>query len=138
MGIELRIGTKKLQKIGKASLKIDRSNDAVAHLYNPTHPGIIRFIKQTVAAAQEANISVSVCGEMAAEPLLVPLLLGLGINELSTSAPLIPQVKYLIRRLKYSDCQPLAEKALKSHYSSEIEEACAVMLATVAPELTQQ
>ena len=91
------------------SLAVDRTNDRIAHLYNPTHPGIIRSIRQVVIAAREAGVHVGICGEMAGEPDFVPLLLGLGIDELSASAPLIPQVKFLIRRLKFSEAKALAD-----------------------------
>ena len=117
------------------SLAVDRTNDKIAHLYNPTHPGIIRSIRQVIVAAHKAGIHVGICGEMAGEPDFVPLLLGLGVDELSASAPLIPQVKYLIRRLKIEESRALAEQALTMQYSHEILEASRALMQRVAPEI---
>ena len=119
------------------SLAVDRTNDKIAHLYNPTHPGIIRSIRQVIIAAHKAGIHVGVCGEMAGEPDFVPLLLGLGVDELSASAPLIPQVKYLIRRLKIEETKKLAEEALSMRYSQEILEASKSLVQRVAPEILE-
>ena len=119
------------------SLAVDRTNDCIAHLYNPTHPGIIRSIRQVVIAAREAGVHVGICGEMAGEPDFVPLLLGLGIDELSASAPLIPQVKFLIRRLKFSEAKALADEALNMRYSHEILEASKALVQRVAPEISE-
>ncbi|HXP59727.1 MAG TPA: phosphoenolpyruvate--protein phosphotransferase, partial [Dongiaceae bacterium] len=80
-------------------LAVDRMNEKIAHLYEPTHPAILHLIKGTVDAAHNHRIWVSVCGEMASDPVLVPLLLGLGVDELSVTAALVPPVKFIIRRL---------------------------------------
>ena len=95
------------------SLAVDRMNEKIAHLYEPTHPAILRLIKITVDAARSNKIRVSVCGEMAGDPVLAPLLLGLGVDELSAAPPLVPQVKFLIRRLKMTEARELAEFALE-------------------------
>jgi len=102
------------------TLAVDRMNEKVAHLYEPTHPAILRLIKATVDAAHKNNIWVGVCGEMAGDPALTPLLLGLGVDELSATPSLVPPVKYLIRRLKINEARELAEFALNSESSSEI------------------
>ena len=94
------------------SLAVDRLNEKIAHLYEPAHPAILSLIKMTVDAARRQGISVTVCGEMAGDPVYVPLLLGLGVHELSASPPSIPQLKFLIRRLKMSEARELAEFAL--------------------------
>ena len=79
------------------SLAVDRTNEKIAHLYDPTHPAIVRLIKLTVDAAHQVGNWVGVCGEMAGDPVLVPLLLGLGVDELSVAPPTVPQIKFLIR-----------------------------------------
>ncbi|HEY5911835.1 MAG TPA: phosphoenolpyruvate--protein phosphotransferase [Verrucomicrobiae bacterium] len=117
------------------SLAVDRMNEKIAHLYEPTHPAIVRLLKATVEAAHTHQIKVSVCGEMASDPTLTPLLLGLGIDELSAAPPLIPAVKFLVRRLKLSDARDLAGFALQCESASEILARCQELARQVAPEL---
>jgi phosphotransferase system enzyme I (PtsI) len=93
-------------------LAIDRVNDRIAHLYEPTHPAILRMLKQVVEQAHLANIKVAVCGEMAGDPVFASLLLGLGVDELSMSPTLLPAVKYLVRAMKLSDAKALVAEAL--------------------------
>ena len=120
------------------SLAVDRMNEKIAHLYEPTHPAIVRLIKSTVDAAHRHNIPVSVCGEMASDPVLAPLLLGLGIDELSASLPLIPQVKFLIRRLKMEEAKQLAAFALESESAAEILARCQELAQQIAPGLFEE
>jgi len=117
------------------SLAVDRMNEKIAHLYEPTHPAIIRLIKSTVEAAHAHEVWVSVCGEMAGEPVLVPLLLGLGVDELSAAPGLIAPIKYLARRLKMADCRKLAEFALDSESPTEILGHCTELARRAAPIL---
>ncbi len=117
------------------TLAVDRLNERIAHLYQPTHPAILRLIKTTVDAAHNAGIWVGVCGEMAGDPALVPLLLGLGIDEFSCAAPLIPQVKFLLRRLKLSEAQRLANEALECEDGVEILTRSQKLAKEVAPSL---
>jgi phosphotransferase system enzyme I (PtsI) len=93
-------------------LAIDRVNDRIAHLYEPTHPAVLRMLKHIIDQAHNAKIRVSVCGEMAGDPVFAPLLLGLGADELSMSSTLLPAVKYLVRAMKLSDAKELVEEAL--------------------------
>lgn len=102
------------------TIAVDRINDQIAHLYRPTHPSILRLIRMTVDAARAHNIWVGVCGEMAGDILLTPLLLGLGIEELSTSPSLVPRVKKAIQSLDLPACQELVGKALGAKTSDEI------------------
>jgi phosphotransferase system enzyme I (PtsI) len=92
---------------------IDRGNNRIAHLYDPTHPVVLRVLKQIVDAGHAHKIKVCVCGEMAGDSLYVPLLLGLGVDELSMTPTLLPSVKFVIRAMKMSDAQALAAEALK-------------------------
>ncbi|CAM2832106.1 phosphoenolpyruvate--protein phosphotransferase [Rariglobus hedericola] len=105
-------------------LAVDRVNNRIAHLYEPTHPAVIRMLKLVVDEAHKNKIKVSVCGEMAGDSVYAPLLLGLGVDELSMTPPLIPAVKYLIRSMKLSDSQKLAEDALKLTSAKEIFTLC--------------
>jgi len=117
------------------TLAVDRMNEKIAHLYEPTHPAIVRLIKATVDAARRNKILVSICGEMAGDPVLTPLLLGLGIDELSVAPPIVPQIKFMIRRLKLSEAQALAEFALNSESGSEILARCQDLARQAAPSL---
>ncbi|MDB6113709.1 MAG: ptsI [Lacunisphaera sp.] len=93
-------------------LAIDRGNNRIAHLYDPAHPAVLRVLKHIVDAGHAKNLKVGVCGEMAGDAIYVPLLLGLGVDELSMTPPLLPSVKFLIRAMKMSDAQQLAKDAL--------------------------
>lgn len=117
------------------SLAVDRMNEKIAHLYEPTHPAIVRLIKMTVDAGRAHNIPVSVCGEMAGDPVLAPLLLGLGVTELSVAPSLLPSVKFLIRRLKMTEAVELADFALRSESAAEILARCQELSRNIAPSL---
>ncbi len=117
------------------SLAVDRMNEKIAHLYEPTHPAIVRLIKMIVDAAHNHGVRVSVCGEMAGDPALTPLLLGLGVDELSAAPPLVPQVKFIIRRLKLVEAKALASFALKCEAAAEIQAHCQDLARQIAPSL---
>ncbi len=93
-------------------LAIDRGNNRIAHLYDPSHPAVIRVLRQIVDAGHAHGLKVSVCGEMAGDPVYTPLLLGLGVDELSMSPTLLPAVKFLVRAMKMTDARKLAADAL--------------------------
>jgi phosphoenolpyruvate-protein phosphotransferase (PTS system enzyme I) len=120
------------------SLAVDRLNEKIAHLYEPSHPAILSLIKMTVDAAHQQGIHVSVCGEMAGDPIYVPLLLGLGVDELSAAPPSIPQVKFLIRRLRMTEARELAEFGLTCESGAEITERCKALAEQVAPSLFEE
>ena len=105
-------------------IAIDRVNDRTAHLYEPSHPAVLRLIAEVVEKAHAAGIKVSICGEMAGDPLFVPLLVGLGVDELSMTPPLLPAAKFLIRRMSLAAAQDLAQEALSMNVGSEIEQRC--------------
>jgi phosphotransferase system enzyme I (PtsI) len=117
------------------SLAVDRMNEKIAHLYEPTHPAIVRLIKATVDAAHRHKVWVSVCGEMASDPVLAPLLLGLGVDELSSAPPLISPVKFLIRRLKITEANDLADFALQCESAADILARCQELARQIAPSL---
>jgi phosphoenolpyruvate-protein phosphotransferase (PTS system enzyme I) len=105
-------------------LAIDRVNDRIAHLYEPTHPAVLRVLKEIIEKAHRSRRKVSVCGEMAGDPVLAPLLIGLGVDELSMTPPLLPATKYLVRTMKFTDARRLARQALQMHSAKEIHERC--------------
>jgi phosphoenolpyruvate-protein phosphotransferase (PTS system enzyme I) len=120
------------------SLAVDRMNEKIAHLYEPTHPAIVRLIKSTVDAARRQRINVSVCGEMAGDPVLTPLLLGLGVDELSVAPALVGPVKFMVRRVKDAETKQLAEFALSSESAAEILGRCQELAHRVAPGLFEE
>ena len=109
------------------TIAVDRLNDRIAHLYNPTHPSILRMIKMTVDAARAQNIWVGVCGEMAADILLTPILIGLGLEELSATGALVPRVKKAVQSLDSSSCRDLVNTALTMDDSHAILEMSIAM-----------
>jgi phosphotransferase system enzyme I (PtsI) len=117
------------------TLAADRTNEKVSHLYEPTHPAILRLIKMTVDAAHANGIWAGVCGEIAGDPVLTPLLLGLGVDELSAAPAVLDEVKYIIRRLKLDEARQLAEFALASESPTEIAARCAEFARQTAPSL---
>lgn len=100
-------------------LAVDRGNDIVNNLYQEFHPAIVRTIYQLMENAKLGGAKVSICGEMAADPLAVPLLVGLGMDSISVSAASVPTVKKIVRSIRYDDVKKLAEECLK--FSSEKE-----------------
>ena len=106
------------------ALAVDRVNEKLAHLYEPTHPAILRLLKMIADAAHANNIWVGVCGEMAGDVALVPLLLGLGMDELSAGATLVPRVKRAVQSLTIPECRELVAETLKLNTASEILARC--------------
>jgi phosphotransferase system enzyme I (PtsI) len=106
------------------ALAVDRVNERIAHLYEPTHPAVIRLLKMIADAAHANDIWVGVCGEMAGDVALIPLLLGLGMDELSAGATLVPRVKRAVQSLAISECRELVEETLKLQTPSEILARC--------------
>ena len=106
------------------ALAVDRVNERIAYLYEPTHPAVLRLLKMIADAAHASDIWVGVCGEMAGDVALIPLLLGLGMDELSASATLVPRVKRAVQSLAIPECQELVEETLKLDTASEILARC--------------
>jgi len=104
------------------SLAVDRANEKVAYLYEPTHPAVLRMIKNIIEAGHNAGIWVGMCGEMAGESSLVLLLLGLGLDEFSIPPQVIPEVKYIIRSVTIKQAKTIALEALKLSTGKEVEE----------------
>ncbi len=119
------------------TLAVDRVNERIAYLYEPTHPAIMRLIKQTIDVGHEHDVWTGICGEMAGNPLMAPLLVGLGIDELSVSPTMVPLVKDAIRSIRYSQAEELARAALASESAKEVLELCHKLTEEVAPEILE-
>lgn len=119
------------------TMAVDRVNERIAHLYEPTHPAVIKLIDHTIRTAHRHGIWAGICGEMAGDPVLVPLLLGLGADELSVNPVSIPMVKEVIRGLRYLDAQQLAEYALAAEDGQSIREQCRELVARMTPEVLE-
>jgi phosphotransferase system enzyme I (PtsI) len=119
------------------TLAIDRGNERVAHLYEPTHPAVLQLILRTVEAGRRHGIWTGVCGEMAGNPVLVPLLLGLGVTELSASPGAVPLVKDVVRRLRLGEAQELAAAALGLATGAEVLARCRDLVRRIAPEILE-
>jgi len=112
------------------AIAVDRVNERIAHLYEPTHPAVLRLLKMVADAAHAHDIWVGVCGEMAGDLALVPLLLGLGMDELSVGASLVPRVKRAVQSLTHTECQQLVAELLELDTSSAILKRCTEMAET--------
>ena len=119
------IGTNDLTQY---TLAVDRGNERVAHLYDGLHPAVLSLIDMSVKAAARANIPVSLCGEMASNPLAIPILVGLGIGELSLVPAAVPFAKEIIRALDVRDVAEDARLALTASSARDVHEIAASRL----------
>jgi phosphotransferase system enzyme I (PtsI) len=119
------------------TLAVDRVNDRVAHLYEPTHPAVLRLMKMTIDAGHARGIWVGVCGQMAGDPLMTHLLMGLGIDELSMAPAALPAVKEMIRSVTLVQAKLLAEAALREETAAGVLTLCRELMARVAPEILE-
>lgn len=113
------IGTNDLTQY---TLAMDRGNSALAAKHDGLHPAVLRLIAQTIDAAHKYGKRADICGELGSDPAAVPILLGLGMDELSVSIPSVPTVKALVRTLKISELQPLARQALECSSAQEVRD----------------
>ena len=103
------------------TLAIDRVNERVSYLYEPLHPAVLKLIRHMVEAGRKAGIEVAMCGEMAGEPVYTMVLLGLGLDELSMNALVIPRVKKIVRSVTMKECRKLVDRIMSFNTASEIE-----------------
>jgi len=115
----LSIGTNDLIQY---SLAVDRANEKVAALYRPTSPAIIRLIQQVIRAGENRGVDVSMCGEMAADPLMVPVLVGLGLRRFSMNPQGLPVIRNLIRQLSFRECVHITRQVTIMATAREVEE----------------
>ncbi|PYI52670.1 phosphoenolpyruvate--protein phosphotransferase [Paenibacillus flagellatus] len=116
------IGTNDLTQY---TLAVDRMNDRISALYDSYHPAVLRLIRHVVESAHAKGKRVGVCGEMAGDPTAVPLLVGLGVDELSMNAPAIPAVRRIVRGLRYAEAAALADEALRQDDGGQVRKLLA-------------
>src|SRR5262249_9816465 len=102
------------------TMAVDRGNEYVCYLYEPLHPSLRGLLREGAKAAQITKIPVTVCGEMAGEPMIAPVLIGLGIRELSMSAVSVPEVKAMIRATTVSEAEALVQRINKLSTAAEV------------------
>ena len=119
------------------SLAVDRGNSRISYLYNDLHPSILRLIRDTVSAAHKEGIWVGVCGEMPGSVYGALLSLGLGLDEISASAYLIPEIKKIIRSVTIDEVKSLVRKALKLSTAGEVKQLLDKHIADKRPELKE-
>jgi phosphotransferase system enzyme I (PtsI) len=102
-------------------LAVDRGNDVVSYLYQEFNPAVIRFLRRIVERGKKKGVWVGMCGEMAGDPLATILLLGLGLDEFSVVPNMLPEIKKIIRSVKYSEAQRIARRVLKMKTEDEIK-----------------
>lgn len=120
------------------TVAVDRVNPRVAKLYRSAHPGVVRLIKMVIDGASQHHIWTGVCGEMASDLILLPLLVGLGVDELSVGAPLAPLVKQAVRLLDFEECSTLANQCLQAAETKKIVQLCSKVATAAYPELIQE
>jgi len=99
---------------------MDRSNARLAPQVDTLHPAVLRLIERTVAGAHQHGRWVGICGALAGDPQAIPVLLGLGVNELSADVPLVPAVKARVRALSMAECRATALEALDAADGAEV------------------
>ena len=119
------------------TMAVDRVNERVAYLYEPAHPAVLKLIMNTIEAGHRHGLWVGLCGEMAADPVMTPLLLGMGVDELSVAPSAVPLVKDIVRKLTYAQSKELAETALSCKSSVDVVAQCRTLTKDVAPELLE-
>lgn len=110
------------------TLAVDRSNERVAVMFDNYHPGVLRLIKNIIDTGKKSNIWVSMCGEMASEPMAIPLLLGMGLDSFSMLPSCIPMAKKIVKSLSFSETKDLAQIVLSLSTSSQIKDTLADFL----------
>jgi phosphotransferase system enzyme I (PtsI) len=125
------IGTNDLTQY---TLAVDRGNELVSHLYSSADPAVLRLIRTVIQDAHKMQIDVSVCGEMASEPEYVMLLLGIGVRTISLTAPMIPEIKQIVRSVTIEDCNKVARKVLGMNSERQIANFLRAAAREILPE----
>lgn len=119
------------------TLAVDRVNERMAYLFEPTHPAVLRLIQQAVEHGHNHGLWVGVCGEMAADPRMTPLLLGLGVDELSVAPAAVPLIKDVLRKVHMDKAADLARTALACRTASDVLGHCRHLTREIAPEIME-
>ncbi len=117
------------------TLAVDRTNERLSYLYWPTHPSVLTLIANCIAVARRHNIWVSVCGQIAGDPAFTPLLVGLGVHELSMPPSMLGPVRRVIRKLKMSEAEQAAQTVLECETAEKALTVSLEMLRRAAPEI---
>jgi phosphotransferase system enzyme I (PtsI) len=116
-------------------LAVDRGNDVVSSLYQEFNPAVVRFLRRIIDRGKKKGVWVGMCGEMAGDPLATILLLGLGLDEFSVVPNMLPEIKKIIRGVKYSEAQKVARLVLKMKTEDEIKEYLKSMMKKKFPDI---
>ncbi len=119
------------------TLAVERTNDKIAHLYKPCHPGVLRLVRKTIDDGHNNGIWVGMCGEMAAEAPMSLILLGMGLDEISVSPAFVPKIKKVIRSLSYKEAEEFAKEAMHYQSAEDIKEKAYERLREVIPEMLE-
>jgi phosphotransferase system enzyme I (PtsI) len=117
------------------ALAADRGNEKVAYLYEPLHPAVLRFIKQTICVAKESDIWVGLCGEMSSDVVCAFLLLGMGIDELSASPYVVPEIKEMVRSVYFAEAKSIADRAIEAADPGEVRRMVLKSIGKESPEM---
>jgi len=117
------------------TLAIDRGNEKVAGMYQPAHPAVLRLLQTVVEAAHRNNIWVGVCGEMASDVVLIPALVGLGVDELSAGAVSIPRIKRAIQALNFEEARQVVSRCILNESAEQNQEELQQMAQRLYPEI---
>ncbi|MGB2599559.1 MAG: phosphoenolpyruvate--protein phosphotransferase [Candidatus Omnitrophota bacterium] len=120
------------------SLAVDRVNEKIAYLYEPSHPAVLELIKTVIDNGHKNNIEVALCGEMAGDVYLTMILLGLGLDEFSTSPIAVPEVRKVVRSVKYSEAKAIADRAMTFTTGKEVLEFAKSKLEELVPDIAAE
>ena len=102
------------------ALAVDRINERIAYLYEPAHPAVLRLLKTVIDTGHEKKLWVGICGEMSGDPIFAPVLLGMGMDEISTSPVMVPEIKKIVRSITYKEAQEIAKYVLTLKSGGEV------------------
>ena len=117
------------------TLCVDRSNEKVAQMYKPTHPAVLKLLRECINVANEHCIELCICGEIAGDPVYTALLVGMGMRDLSMAPGAIAMVRHVIRHISLHDAEELAAKVMQGDSADDNLELCKNFLRQAAPEV---